>query len=161
MAVAFIGIGTNLGNKKQSLRYTLARLSSLGRNLSCSHVYRTKPYGELNQPNFLNMAVRMTTELPPHELLTQLLRIEEELGRKRTVKWGPRTIDLDLLFYDDLVLSTETLVLPHPDLHNRVFVLQPLMDIDPDFVHPLLHKTIRELWESLTQEDYQRQEKAP
>lgn len=161
MAITFIGIGSNLGERKSYIRLALEKISSLGKNLCYSHVYRTKPYGETAQPDFLNMVVKMETDLSPETLLEHLLSIETELGRKRTKKWGPRTIDLDILFYDNLILTTPKLTIPHPDLQNRAFVLKPLMDIDPSFVHPILGKTIAELWENLRTRDDQRQETKP
>ncbi|MFN4216773.1 MAG: 2-amino-4-hydroxy-6-hydroxymethyldihydropteridine diphosphokinase [Brevinematales bacterium] len=158
MPITFIGIGSNLEDRKKHIRKALEYLSMLGKNLYFSHVYRTKPYGVINQPDFINMVVRMETNLSPEELLVHLLQIEKQLGRVRTEKWGPRTIDLDILFYDQVVIHTPHLLIPHPDLQNRLFVLRPLMDIDPSFVHPKLGKTIAELWQELMTKDYQMQE---
>lgn len=159
MAVVFIGVGSNLGDRKKNLRLAIAKLSEIGRNLLCSHVYRTNPYGFIEQPKFLNMVIRMETDLFPEVLLSQLLHIETIMGRIRTQKWGPRVIDLDILFYDTLILKTPHLTLPHPDLHNREFVLRPLIDIDPYFIHPGFGKCIKELWENLKREGYPKQEK--
>jgi len=158
MAVVFVGIGSNIEPKKH-IREALQRLSRVGSQCVCSHVYRTKPYGFLHQPDFLNMVVRLHTDLSPLDLLQALLGIEQQLGRVRTQKWGPRTIDLDMLFYDTIIMKTPELSLPHPEIPKRWFVLRPLMDIDPDFVHPELGETIRSLYERLIQADGQREEK--
>ncbi|URA10993.1 2-amino-4-hydroxy-6-hydroxymethyldihydropteridine diphosphokinase [Thermospira aquatica] len=149
MAQVFLGLGSNQGKRKSYLRKALKEIEALGEHMVASHVYRTKPYGFTHQPDFLNMVVRIETSLAPEDLLEKLLDIESRLGRIRQQKWGPRTIDIDLLFYDQHIIKLPHLVVPHPDLHNRDFVLRPMMDIDPDFFHPELKKTIRELWNIL------------
>jgi 2-amino-4-hydroxy-6-hydroxymethyldihydropteridine diphosphokinase len=110
-----------------------------------SHVYETPPWGFEDQPPFLNQALQVQTYLQPEPLLKHLKRLEIALGRKTSFHNGPRLIDIDILFYDDLVLNTPTLTIPHPRLHERGFVLLPLMDIAPDLVHPLTQKTVRDM----------------
>jgi 2-amino-4-hydroxy-6-hydroxymethyldihydropteridine diphosphokinase len=111
-------------------------------------LYLTEPVGNIKQDWFLNCAIEITTDVDPYKLLSSLKSIERKLGRKKTVNKGPRIIDIDILFYDNQVLKTKTLVLPHPLLHQRLFVLQPMMDLKPHFIHPVLKKTIQELFEN-------------
>ncbi len=113
-----------------------------------SHVYETPPWGYKDQPRFYNQVVKADTYLQPEPLLKHLKRLEVALGRQPNFQNGPRLIDIDLLFYDHLVLDTPVLTLPHPRLHERGFVLLPLMDIAPEFVHPVLKKTVREMTSS-------------
>jgi len=108
-------------------------------------MYETEPWGERNQPRFINMAIEGETRLTPVRLLEVLKMIEDEVGRKETFRWGPRVIDLDILLYDDLVMDTSELIIPHPRMHEREFVLRPLAEIAPDKIHPVLKKTIRKL----------------
>jgi 2-amino-4-hydroxy-6-hydroxymethyldihydropteridine diphosphokinase len=110
-----------------------------------SKIYETPPWGYTEQDNFLNQVVMATTYLEPDPLLKHIKRLEVALGRKATFRHGPRLIDIDILFYDDLILDTPPLIIPHPHLHERGFVLLPMMDIAPDLIHPVLKKKIREL----------------
>ncbi|MGQ9510951.1 MAG: 2-amino-4-hydroxy-6-hydroxymethyldihydropteridine diphosphokinase [Thermaceae bacterium] len=150
MPTAYVALGSNLGDRASYLLEALARLSLLPRTrlLRVSHVYETEPLGP-PQPRYLNQAAEVWTDLRPEELLEAFLEVEASLGRTRRERWGPRTIDLDLLLYEDLVLSTPNLTLPHPRLHERPFVLAPLCDLIPDGVHPLLGQTYRTLLEGL------------
>jgi 2-amino-4-hydroxy-6-hydroxymethyldihydropteridine diphosphokinase len=149
MHTAVISIGANIGEKKKNIRSAIIKTGEAGRVISCSRPYRTRPYGMTDQPCFINMAITLKTCLEPLELLDTLQKIENELGRVRTVRWGERSIDLDIIFYDSLVLSDERLLIPHADMQNRFFVLRPLLDICPEFLHPVLKKTVAELFEAL------------
>jgi len=147
----YIGLGANLGDRKRNIEEALDMLGKTQKIkvLSVSKLYETAPVGITNQPTFLNAAAKITTELKPLELLTVCQNIEAKLKRVRTVRWGPRTIDIDLLLYGDLIINTKKLILPHPEMHKRAFVLNPLSDIAPKAVHPILGKTIKELSEIL------------
>ena len=125
----FIALGTNLGKRKANLRAAIKALPPDVTVLAESHVYETPPWGYEDQPAFLNMAVKAETEMEPEPLLKYLKQLEVELGREQNFRWGPRLIDLDILFYDDLVIDTPPLVIPHPRLHERAFVLVPLADV--------------------------------
>ena len=149
----FIALGTNLGKRKANLRAAIKALPPDVTVLAESHVYETPPWGYEDQPAFLNMAVKAETEMEPEPLLKYLKQLEVELGREQNFRWGPRLIDLDILFYDDLVIDTPPLVIPHPRLHERAFVLVPLADVAPEVVHPVLQRTVSEL---LTRIDRQR-----
>lgn len=145
MHIIHLALGTNLGNRTGNLRAAIESLPPSVIVHQTSPIYETPPWGLTDQPAFLNMVLRGETHLAPLELLTHLKQLETELGRTPTVHWGPRLIDMDILFYDDLVLSTPGLTIPHPHLHERAFVLVPLMDIAPDLVHPVLGKSIKDL----------------
>jgi len=143
--IAYIALGANLGDRQANLRAALQSMPPDVYVLAESRVYETPPWGYTDQPPFLNMAVKAGTGLLPTALLGYLKQIEARLGRAPSVRWGPRLIDLDILFYDDLVLDTPPLIIPHPRLHERGFVLAPLADLAPDLEHPLLRRRIREL----------------
>ena len=144
---AFIGFGSNLGDRLENCRKALEALAALpqSRLLKTSSFYETDPVGLEGQPHFINGVVLLQTGKDAHWLLSQMLNIENSFGRIRTQKWGPRSIDLDLLFFDDLVIDSPDLRVPHPLLHERRFVLEPLNEISPSFRHPLLGKTVAEL----------------
>jgi 2-amino-4-hydroxy-6-hydroxymethyldihydropteridine diphosphokinase len=142
MARAFIGLGSNLGERETTIRGAVGELASLGDVVAVSPIYETEPVGFRDQPDFLNAAVELETDLEPGDLLEGLLSIERALGRKRTFPNAPRTIDLDLLLYGDQVISTPELTLPHPRLHERAFVLVPLAKLVPDLILPVLGKTV-------------------
>ena len=135
MPSTYLALGTNLGDRFANLQAAIHALPAAVRVLDQSPVYETLPWGLTDQPAFLNMVIRGETRLPPLELLKNLKDLETRLGRTPTVRWGPRLIDIDILFYDELVLNTPELTLPHPHLHERAFVLVPLADLDPDLVH--------------------------
>ena len=141
----YLALGSNLGDRRENLRQAVAALSPQMVVKAKSRVYETPPWGVEDQPMFLNQAVWAETYLDPEPLIKHIKRLEIALGRRESFRNGPRSIDLDLLFYDDLVLDTPVLTLPHPRLHERAFVLLPMMDIAPDLVHPTTHKTIREM----------------
>jgi 2-amino-4-hydroxy-6-hydroxymethyldihydropteridine diphosphokinase len=141
----YIALGTNLGKRLANLQTAIQTLPPEVIVLAESHIYETPPWGFEDQPAFLNMVVKAETELEPEELLQYLKGLEAELGREQNFRWGPRLIDLDILFYDDLVLDTPLLVIPHPRLQERAFVLVPLMDVAPELIHPVIMKSVREL----------------
>lgn len=140
-----LALGSNLDNRAANLKQAIASLPPQMEVKAKSHVYETLPWGHTDQPSFLNQVVSGETYLEPGHLLKHIKRLEEVLGRKPSFQYGPRLIDIDILFYDDLVLDTPPLVIPHPRLHERGFVLLPLMDVAPDLTHPVLNKTVREL----------------
>jgi len=141
----FIALGTNLGDRLSNLTNALASLHPDFERARSSRIYETPPWGHADQPAFLNMALHARTDLGPSEALARLKQIEVEMGREQTFRWGPRLIDLDILFYDDLVIDSPPLIVPHPRLHERAFVLVPLMDIAPDLAHPVLGRSIRQI----------------
>lgn len=141
----FIGLGTNLGDRFANLRSAVDALAPHATVTARSRIYETPAWGVTDQPAFLNMVVRAETVLEPLALLRALKTLESELGRTTTFRWGPRVIDFDILFYDDMVRDFQGLTIPHPHLHERAFVLVPLADIASNLVHPVLHKSIAEL----------------
>ena len=150
MHKVFIGIGTNLGDRHKNIEDAFKNLQFYNlKIIKKSPVYETEPYGLREQPNFLNCVVEIETEEPPEELLKNFLKIEEEMGRERKIPWGPRIIDLDILFYENLIINEESLKIPHPDIENRFFVLKPLSDIAPKFIHPIFKKTIKQMLKDL------------
>lgn len=150
MAIAYIALGSNLGDKEKNLRRALLLLTQQGVEVvRVSSFISTEPYGVTDQPQFLNAVACVRTSLAPLALLDVLLATELAMGRVRLRHWGERNIDLDLLLYEDVVLDTKRLRLPHPDMQNRDFVLLPLAEIAPELKHPTLQKTIYELKENL------------
>lgn len=149
MAEAFLGLGSNLGDSAENLREAVRRLGKALRIERVSSIYRTEPVGLREQPFFLNAALKARTELEPRELLSYVSGIEDSMGRQRTVPSGPRTIDLDLLVYDDLLVDEPDLSLPHPRLVSRRFVLAPLAEIAPDLRPGSSTRTVGELLAAL------------
>lgn len=145
----FIGIGTNLGDRENNLEQALAALGTILHIAGRSSVYETEPFGYAAQGWFLNMVVQGTVTDAPRTLLKKLQAIEHRMGRQRSILHGPRIIDLDILFFDDLVIADPDLTIPHPEIQNRGFVLVPLNELAPAFVHPLLHRNIQSLLHGL------------
>lgn len=145
MSIVYLALGTNQGDRLQNLRRAVQLLESAVHVTRRSAVYETAPWGVTDQPDFLNMAVEGHTKLAPFELLDALKQIERAMGRQETIRYGPRVIDLDILLYDDLILQTERLEIPHARMAERAFVLIPLQDIAPNLVHPRLQRAVREL----------------
>ncbi len=154
---AFLGLGSNLGNPKENILRAIQQLSSLPNTkiLNQSSLYRTEPIGNTNQNWFLNSVVQVQTNYSPRELLISLMALEKGMGRMRIEKWGPRIIDLDILYFDDLIINEEELQIPHPGISERCFVLVPLNEIAPDYIHPELKKSNRNLLGELSQEQQQ------
>ncbi|HTJ48945.1 MAG TPA: 2-amino-4-hydroxy-6-hydroxymethyldihydropteridine diphosphokinase [Cyclobacteriaceae bacterium] len=141
----FLLLGTNLGNTSMNLERARIYIKNIGNIVTESSVYRTKAWGKTDQPDFYNQVLGIVTSVEPEELLQKVLSIESEIGRERKEKWGPRVIDIDILFYENRIIELENLSIPHPGIPSRRFVLQPLAEIAPDFIHPQLKKNIRTL----------------
>jgi len=146
MAVVYLSLGSNLGVREQNIAAAVFVLEKCGvRTLKSSSVVETRPYGLAGQPDFLNCALECETALSPQELIAAVLRVETEMGRVRRVKWGPRVIDVDIIFYGAEIINSPGLVVPHPDMSNREFVLGPLCELNPDFIHPVFKVSVAEL----------------
>jgi 2-amino-4-hydroxy-6-hydroxymethyldihydropteridine diphosphokinase len=141
----FIALGTNLGDRGSNLRAAIAAFPPQVQVVSESRIYETAPWGYREQPDFLNQVVHAETDLPPSALLAYLKAIEEQIGREPTFRYGPRIVDLDILFIEDCIINQVDLSIPHPRLHERAFVLVPLADLVPDFLHPILGCTVGDL----------------
>ena len=140
-----------MGDKEENLKSAIKKIDDSGTNkvIKISNFYVTEPVGYIDQEDFLNAAIEIKTLLSPKQLINFLLNIEKELKRERIIKWGPRTIDLDVLLYDDIVTSNEEIIIPHPRMHERTFVLKPLSDIAPFVLHPILNKRITTLLDEM------------
>ncbi|MCM1185692.1 MAG: 2-amino-4-hydroxy-6-hydroxymethyldihydropteridine diphosphokinase [Lachnoclostridium sp.] len=147
----YLSVGSNMGDREAFIRNALETLDSKSHTKICkiSELLTTKPYGGVEQEDFLNGAVEVKTLLSPKNLLAVLHELEQAAGRERTLRWGPRTLDLDILFYDKLVYEDDELVIPHIDLQNRYFVLKPLSEIAPNYRHPLTGQTVSRMLEAL------------
>mgnify|MGYP001626246962 CR=1 FL=1 len=142
----YVAFGSNLGDRKSNILLAIDEMKKKSMEfLRISPMYETEPYGLKDQPKFINCAALVKTSYAPMELMDTLLDIEKSLGRVRTTKWGPRVIDIDIIFYDNRMINFVDLIIPHPDMQNREFVLKPLADIAPNYVHPKLKKSVVEL----------------
>lgn len=142
-----LSLGSNVGDREGFISTAISAMDKLNKLdvLTVSHCYETEPVGGVNQPNFINLAVEIETALEPLELLKAIKEIEEKLGRKKSVRWGPREIDIDIVLWDDIVINTDELTIPHPEYQNRAFVMEPLVEIAPMAIDPLTQMTIAEL----------------
>ena len=145
----YLSLGSNLGDRRDNLEKAIARLAELGNVVAVSSLYETEPVGFTDQPWFLNCAVGLETELMPRQLLGRVLSIEQAMGRRRVRPKGPRNIDIDVLLFGNSVIDTRGLVVPHPAMHERRFVLDPLAEIAAEVRHPVFKRTIRELRDAL------------
>jgi len=143
--IVYLALGSNLGNRAANLKEAIVSLPPQLDVKAKSKIYETPPWGHTDQENFYNKVLKAQTYVEPEPLLKHLKRLEVALGRKPSFQYGPRSIDMDILFYDDLVLNTAALTIPHPHVHERGFVLLPMMDIAPDYVHPVKQRSVREL----------------
>jgi len=141
----YLSLGSNVGDRSVNLRTAIDRLAALGDVIAVSSFYETEPVEFTSQPWFLNCVVKMDTEKMPKQLMASLLDLEQSMGRRRVQLKGPRTIDIDILLFGSSVIETKGLTVPHPAMHERRFVLEPLSEIAPDVRHPVFKKTVREL----------------
>lgn len=150
----YLGLGSNLGDRRENLRRSLEMIASREgfRCVKTSSIRETLPEGKSDQPTFLNQVAEFETVNSPEETLGVVNGVERELGRVRGERWGPRTIDIDILFYDDLSVEGESLRIPHPRLHIRRFVLEPMAEIAPDWIHPVYRCSIKNMLDSLPAE---------
>jgi 2-amino-4-hydroxy-6-hydroxymethyldihydropteridine diphosphokinase len=147
--VVYLSLGSNLGDREANLRNAIERLSGVGNPVAISSFYETEPIDVVSQPWFLNCAVKLDTEKMPRQLITAILSLEQEMGRQRKQGKAPRTIDIDILLFGSSIIQIPSLTIPHPRMHERRFVLEPLAEIAPDTRHPVFKRTIRELREAL------------
>jgi 2-amino-4-hydroxy-6-hydroxymethyldihydropteridine diphosphokinase len=148
-SLVYLSLGSNVGDRAAQLRDALTRLSAAGRVVAVSSFYETEPVEFTQQPWFLNCAAALETNKTPEQMMAALLAIEEQMGRRRAQNKGPRSIDIDILLFGDAVMDSNELRIPHPAMHQRRFVLEPLAEIAPEVQHPAFKKTIRELRNSL------------
>jgi 2-amino-4-hydroxy-6-hydroxymethyldihydropteridine diphosphokinase len=143
--ISYLSIGSNLGDRAKNLGTAIAFLAPQVQILMQSSIYQTEPWGYFDQPSFLNQVIKTETALEPFDFFNYLQGIESQMGRQETFRFGPRLIDLDILFYDDLILDSPNLTIPHPRIQERAFVLIPLAEIAPGLNHPVLGKTIQQI----------------
>lgn len=146
MPIVYLSLGSNIGDKAAQITQALDRLGKVFTVKRVSPIYLTEPVGLKDQDWFLNCVAEVETEKDPEKLLSALQSIEKKMGKTKTKVNGPRTIDIDILFYDEQIVNRKNLLIPHPRLHTRLFVLRPMMDLNPGFLHPVLKKTIQELY---------------
>ncbi len=151
MVNVYLLLGSNLGDRAAYLQQGIQHIESrVGQVVTTSDVYRTQSWGNTDAPDYLNQVILIHTDKTARQVLNEILAIELLLGRKREEKWGSRTLDIDILFYGDQVINEPDLMVPHPHLHNRRFTMEPLAQIAPDLIHPILQKDIRQLKNELT-----------
>ena len=147
----YVGLGSNMGNRQQYMSRAVELISdhTAMRLIQQSEVLETAPYGLTDQADFLNQVLIIETDLSAERLLEECKLIENELGRVRSIKWGPRTMDIDILFYEDMVVHSAELQIPHSDLHNREFILKSMLELDPKLVHPVLGQSMQEIYNNM------------
>lgn len=145
----FLALGSNLGERSENLRKAIAALEPQVTVIKCSPIYETPPWGYEDQPKFLNQVIEASTNLPPASLLEYIKAVEERVGRKKTFRYGPRSIDIDIIFYDEEIVDSPPLIIPHAQMAERGFVLKPLVDIAPDFIHPVIGEKVSNLLSKL------------
>jgi 2-amino-4-hydroxy-6-hydroxymethyldihydropteridine diphosphokinase len=153
MKLIYLGLGTNLGQRMANLQLAVDQLAVEVAITGVSPIYSTPPWGVTDQPDFFNCCVSARTNKSPLAVLSTIKRIEKKIGRQETFRWGPRLIDIDLLFYDNIIFDADVLTIPHPGIVGRAFVLVPLADIAPKLVHPQSGKTVRELLTAVSTEE--------
>ena len=143
----YIGLGSNLGKRLDYIKTAIKLIRKLNSTSidAISSIYESEPYGNVDQPKFLNCVLKLNTTIEPLDLLTKLKNIEKNMGREKAKRWSPRVIDIDILLYNDLIMDSPELKIPHPDLLNRDFVIKPLLELDENIVHPVKNKKISEL----------------
>ena len=147
----YLSLGSNLHDRERNLLLAIKRINErCGTVIALSSLYQTGPWGMPDQPEFLNQVIEIESDYSPHEVLQKVLGIEKEMGRKPAPRWGPRVIDIDILFFDQEILSENDLVIPHVGIPHRRFALMPLCEIAPNYVHPLLNKTCQQLLDECT-----------
>lgn len=147
--IAYLSLGSNVGDREVQLRDAVARLGSVGHVVAASAFYETEPVEFTEQPWFLNCVVALEANRTPQELMAAILGIEQAMGRQRVQKKGPRLIDIDILLFDQVVVESKEITIPHPAMHQRRFVLEPLAEIAPELLHPMFKKTVRQLRNAL------------
>jgi 2-amino-4-hydroxy-6-hydroxymethyldihydropteridine diphosphokinase len=149
MAVVYLALGSNVGIGDRQINQAITLLQDKLTRIRYAPHYSSKAVGYTDQPDFLNTAVKAETTMSPEELLAFTQEVEQTIGRIRRFRWGPREIDVDIIFYDDLIITTPELTIPHPRFAEREFVLKPLCDLNPDLIDPVSHKTVQELYDQL------------
>ena len=149
----YLALGSNVGDRVQNISNSIALLDSKITNIKTAQSYESKPVGFVDQNNFINTVIRGETELPPEELLIFIKEIEKNIGRIERFKWGPREIDIDIIFYDSIEINTTNLTIPHPRYLERDFVLLPLIDLDENILDPIKKKSIKNIYESMNDQD--------
>jgi len=149
MSLIYLSLGSNLNDRFANLRRAIDELQQFVTITAISPVFATEPWGDADQPAFLNICVAASGDLPPHEMLHRIKEIERRMGREETRRWGPRLIDIDILFYDRLIMDDGELTIPHPRIAERAFVLAPLTEIIPDFTHPQTGLSVQEMLDQL------------
>lgn len=145
----FLSIGSNIENRQENIKTSIKEIKKLGDIKTVSSIYETEPVGYQKQNNFLNLVLKLETKLSPNKLIKETQKIENEMGRIKKIKDGPRNIDIDIIFYNDEIINTEKLTVPHPRMHQRRFVLAPMKEIAGETIHPVKNKTISELLNKL------------